>query len=151
MKSSKFIILTLLTGTALAVSACEGEKPVKNLTECVQTGKTQAECQKLMREAEKAHMQNAPRFRTQKECIAEYGKDKCEEVKSSGSSTSFFIPALMGYMMGRNSASPAYMTPGGSYTSSPRAAARSNFASPSSKSTTVRGGFGGSSRASVGA
>lgn len=58
------------------------------------------ECRKQFVAAKQAHENAAPLFPSREACETEYGDGKCAN-PSSGSRTSYFIPAMTGYMMGR--------------------------------------------------
>lgn len=106
-------------------------------------------------EAAKAdHEKNAPHFKTLAECQAEFGPEACGTqpvVNNSGSgdsSSSFFMPLLMGYMIGNalSSPSPAYYDRDGGYRSYSRSGSAAQrlrsstaFVNPNG-STTVRSG-----------
>ena len=166
MKRTSTITLALLG--ALALTGCSEEKKepttYKSVAECTADGISAAECQKSFDEATKA----APKFATQDQCAAQFGN--CQ-VQTNADGTSWFMPALMGYMVGsmmsngsRSYAQPVYIDrdrrpvtggySGGVYRTTPaapsytsRQAAR---ASAARASTSSRGGFGGSSSSSYG-
>jgi uncharacterized protein YgiB involved in biofilm formation len=114
MKRSTQIGLVLLGvgGIALAMNANKtvdtGESnPVvyKNLDECIASAlRTEAQCRTDFAEVTKRHEESAPRFADQTACEAQYGAGQCgQRQASSGSSmSSYFIPALAGYMIARH-------------------------------------------------
>ena len=81
MKKSKSIRLALLGTTGFALAACDEAPP------------TDA---RFYANAE------APRFTKKEECEAEFGAGNCEtRTASDGGGGSFFLPLMMGYMMGK--------------------------------------------------
>lgn len=172
MKRSSAISLAIVG--ALAMSGCtptpQADEPTtyRNVTECVQDGKSQATCDKAFADAKAEAEKTAPKFASQAECAAQFGN--CQQSASGG----WFMPALMGYMVGnmmsnsgtRYVSQPVYVDRsgrdvtssynGGRYTTSTaapsasaRAASRAS-AARSSASTSSRGGFGSSSRGGFG-
>lgn len=65
------------------------------------------DCKKAFEESRDAHVKTAPRFETLQECQAKFGDDNCTRATppgqqaAAGSSGSFFMPLMMGYMMGK--------------------------------------------------
>lgn len=114
MKRSTQIGLLLLGvgGVALAMNAnktvdTSESNPVvyKNLDECIASGlRSETECRTDFAEVTKRHEESAPRFADKAACEAQYGAGQCgQRQASSGSSmSSYFIPALAGYMIARH-------------------------------------------------
>jgi uncharacterized protein YgiB involved in biofilm formation len=161
MKRTKAITLTLLAGASLTLPSCSQEKAVQTVDQCMEvTGNSALRCKNTIEKAKAEADKTAPKFTSKEECVKEFGESKCEQrsgTAANGSSTSWFIPAAMGYMMGRSSSSNAYVPPaafqtrdGDTYTSKSYSAARveasrSGHSSVSShKSSVTRGGFGSS-------
>lgn len=166
MKRTNAITLALIG--ALAISGCAEEKKepttYANVAECVADGINTTVCQDSFNEAKKVTEQNAPKFASADQCAAQFGS--CQQ-----SSGGWFMPAVMGYMVGSmmNGGSRAPATPiyidrdrrpqaasfvGGAYrptaaapTYTARAQARATAARAS---TSSRGGFGGRSGGSYG-
>lgn len=106
--------------------------------------------------AQAQHLAQAPRFADKASCEAQFGPERCQP--HSGSQGSWFMPMLMGYMMGRTlggaaSYTPVYrdsqgytVTPGGRTVdvggarSAPGAATATTTATTTT--TAQRGGFG---------
>lgn len=106
MKRSQSIVLTtLMAGTGLSLTACDGEasKPVDALSytsvaECRTAGKIPADqCEAAYAQAQKANEQNAPRFDNQQSCEAQFGAAQCAP-RNNGS---FFTPLLTGFVIGQ--------------------------------------------------
>ena len=141
-RSSVDVKLVLIAGLALGATACSDEVDVESFASvdgCVVSGlHTEAECTNAFRLAQQEHVRSAPRFEDKADCEREFGLGSCEtretaqapiapqgEGSSPGSTThtssgnSFFMPYMMGYMMGSNSNStpvsptPYYRTAGG--------------------------------------
>jgi uncharacterized protein YgiB involved in biofilm formation len=104
MKKSRSIRLVLLGGAGVALAAC-GEDPLptdaKFFTDASECSAIHSEA--TCREAETAAKQKleteAPRYSRKEECEAEFGPGNCETRQTAGGG-SFFMPLLMGYMMG---------------------------------------------------
>ncbi len=104
MRKSRDIRLVLLGSAAAALAAC-GEEPmppdakfVSDIREC-NALYSQADCQAAESQAQKKLESEAPRYSRKEECEAEFGAGNCETRQAAGGG-SFFMPLLMGYMMG---------------------------------------------------
>lgn len=100
MKRSRKLSLVLM-GTILSanLTACGEETKeevsiFKNQQECIQGGFTAEQCAKMEADAKA----NSPKFSKREECEAEFGKEMCSG--GTDSSGSFWMPALMGFMVG---------------------------------------------------
>lgn len=103
------------------LEACLADAPA----EAAQTDQFRLKCIADWEAAKAEHEKMAPRFSSLAECQAEFGPDGCGQVPvtspgataSGGSSGSFFMPLLMGYMIGNalSSPSPAYHDRNGGY------------------------------------
>lgn len=166
MKRSSAISLAIVG--ALAMSGCtptpQADEPTtyRNVTECVQDGKSQATCDKAFADAKAEAEKTAPKFASQAECAAQFGN--CQQSASGG----WFMPALMGYMVGnmmsnsgtRYVSQPVYVDRSGRYATSTysNGSYRTTPSAPSytqraqaraaAASTGSRGGFGSTARAS---
>ncbi len=173
---------------SMSLAACAPEAPpadtvaytYKSVKECVAGGVfTQNTCESFGKQARLDHLKTAPRFEDKKDCEDSYGAGSCETVayagntQTSGGGNSFFMPYMMGYMMGSNNnggagySTPVYRSYGGSYVTAngadlgsnafSRVAAKTgtptysgNFSRPqaagfqSHSSVVSRGGFGAS-------
>jgi uncharacterized protein YgiB involved in biofilm formation len=107
MKKSLSIKLALLGGASMALVACgddDGSPPkdarfFSDATECSQVY-GDAPCKDAAADAEQANVADAPKFTRQEQCEAEFGAGNCESRQSASGGGSFFMPMLMGYMMG---------------------------------------------------
>jgi len=107
MKKSRSIKLVLLGGASLALAACSDEVPpdarfFSSVEECAGSY-SEAACQDAFRKSEQTFQQEAPKFARKDECEAQFGARNCEikEAASAGGGIgSFFMPMLMGYMIG---------------------------------------------------
>ena len=155
MKRSTTVSLILMGSAAFALSGCKPKaETFPTVDACIEAGgHTDSQCREAFAAAKREHETGAPRFASREECIAAYGPSGCEERRSEGSS-GFFMPLMMGYMLGGGfgshplyqdrSAGSGLVTPGGTrfggYTygsAAPTAGAAS---------TTARGGFGETGR-----
>lgn len=105
MKKSRPIRLVLLGSASIALAACGEDGPPQdakffsNVTECSAVY-SDASCREAETAAKKAITEEAPRFARKEECEAEFGVGNCETKETAGGGGSFFMPLLMGYMMG---------------------------------------------------
>lgn len=159
MKRTSLITLAILG--ALTLTSCKNEPQAtsyENISECVQDGHERFVCEKAFEEAKKVTEQNAPKYATAEQCAAQF--NNCQK----SSDGSWFMPAVMGYMVGnmmsngsRAPAQPVYIDrygyrqtasfTGGNYRPTPAPTSYSARAAAARASTSSRGGFG--SRASA--
>jgi uncharacterized protein YgiB involved in biofilm formation len=126
MKKSRSIRLVLLGGASLALAACGDDdglptdaKFFSSLSECT-AFYDEAQCQNAKVAADQAYAAEAPRFATKQDCESEFGVGSCENrqvaaatdggqppaadgsqpAEAGSSGGSFFMPMLMGYMLG---------------------------------------------------
>lgn len=118
MKKSRSIRLVLLGSASVALAACGDDGPPKDarlfssVQECAAIYDTST-CLDAQKQAEQAYVAEGPKFARREDCEAEVGAGNCEtrQTASSPSSTSsspaaassggsFFMPMLMGYMLG---------------------------------------------------
>jgi uncharacterized protein YgiB involved in biofilm formation len=171
MKKSRSIKLVLLGSASFALVACGDDGPPQDAQFFADTQQCAAQydrsiCETAKTEAEQKFAAEAPRYTRQEECEAEFGAGNCETRQTAGGG-SFFMPMLMGYMLGNMLGGnqfnqPVYRGPNNSALTSSRsgkaynigtfagtgrtATATSSFR-PSTQVTQVsRGGFGSSSR-----
>lgn len=144
MKRSKKAALLLMTPIAISVLAGCNEKPIENLVfktpeECAASSSlTLEQCKAEQEKAKVAHAVKAPKYANKAECEADFGVGKCETAPDkNGSASSFFMPMMMGYMMGK-----MFNNNAGFANSAAAAPAQQKPAT----STTRRSGFGSSSR-----
>lgn len=101
---------TLLAGTAslLILSACDEEPvqdPLYSDIEACAAENPRNECNDAFASAKQWHEERTDRFSKKEECEAQFGPGNCETVaraNADGSSTSFFMPALMGFMLAKS-------------------------------------------------
>ncbi|WP_051201775.1 DUF1190 domain-containing protein [Ferrimonas senticii] len=95
----------------LAVSGCspapmeEAAQIYTNVEECVTQYPDQPQlCEQVFGSAQMDHLATAPRFVSQADCEAEFGAEACQEApegsQNNASGGSWFMPMMMGYMMG---------------------------------------------------
>ena len=162
----------VVSASLISLTACDEPKVdasvFKSLEQCKKDPMMRAsQCETSFKEARNQHAAVAPKYTSQADCQADFGKGKCEPAPY-GTSTggSVFMPMMMGYMMGsmlggRTSmmSQPLYRSaknPGTFRTADNRSVgsktgktsvARSATSRPSFKSSTIsRGGFGSSGR-----
>lgn len=119
MKKSKTIRLVLLGGTSLALAGCDDQPPTDakffaTLQECT-AHYSEDQCRTMVKKAEEQHVAEAPKFNRKEECEAQFGAGHCEsrEAHTESGIGGFFMPMMMGYMMGnmmsgRGWGSPVY-------------------------------------------
>ena len=115
MKKSRAIRLVLLGSTGLTLAACT-QKPPSDATffskveDCIPV-KGEAACRDGLAKSEAEFTAGAPRFTQKEQCESEFGAGNCETREPRGGSGSFFMPMMMGYMMGNRFNSPVYRGP----------------------------------------
>ncbi|ARO15462.1 hypothetical protein BVG79_02122 [Ketogulonicigenium robustum] len=167
-RSARLIPLTIgLAASAFALSACKPEvtevdaQLFPDTASCyaaadsLQSTFSRADCDNVAADAQAQHAATAPRYDALAACEAEYGTGNCETAQNTGGGGgSFFMPLLMGYLMGnmlsggRHAAQPLYSKPGGGYTTADRGtsfnsnsgSSRVNASSFGSAATATRGG-----------
>ena len=104
MKKSRSVQLVLLGSASAAFAACDdgGALPASaqfypTVAECIADHGT-APCEDAKAVADSTQAAEAARFSQKQECEQEYGVGNCETRQAAGSS--FFMPMMMGYMMG---------------------------------------------------
>jgi uncharacterized protein YgiB involved in biofilm formation len=122
MKKSHSIRLVLLGSASMALAACDDGRVAASdarfyptVTECAADLGAKP-CEDAKAAADTAHATEAPRFNRKQECEQQFGVGNCE-THQAASGGSFFMPLMMGYMMGnmmnRNRYSqPVYRGPG---------------------------------------
>jgi len=115
MKKSKAIRLVLLGSTGLTLAAC-GQSPPSDATffskveECIPV-KGESACRDGFAKSEADFVVDAPRFTKKEQCEAEFGDGNCETRQAGAGSGSFFMPMMMGYMLGNAFSRPVYRGP----------------------------------------
>jgi len=113
MKKSTAIRLVLLGSTGLSLAGCDQSPPsdgtfFANVEDCIAV-KGESTCRDGFAQSEQAFAAEAPRFTKQEECEADFGAGNCETRRAG--SGSFFMPMMMGYMMGNAFNRPVYRGP----------------------------------------
>jgi uncharacterized protein YgiB involved in biofilm formation len=115
MKKSRAIRLVLLGSTGLTLAACNQSPPsdatfFSTVEDCI-AAKSESTCRDGFVQSEKAFAAEAPRFTQKEQCEAEFGAGNCETRQSAGGTGSFFMPMMMGYMLGNAFNRPVYRGP----------------------------------------
>lgn len=102
MKRSKKVKLTLMAGTALALSGCGDDRQFvenyKTLDACKTADVfTDAQCETAYKEAHAVHVKSSPRYYTSYLCQREF-KATCEERKDNVGG-SFWSPFMAGFLV----------------------------------------------------
>ena len=118
MKKSSAIRLVLLGSTGLTLAACSQKPPsdarfFARVEDCIPV-KGEAACRDAFGKSEAEFAAEAPRFTQKEQCEAEFGAGNCETRQARTGSGSFFMPMMMGYMMGNRFNSPVYRGPNNS-------------------------------------
>ncbi|HET8706832.1 MAG TPA: DUF1190 domain-containing protein, partial [Pseudomonadales bacterium] len=105
MKRSKTVSLALMGLSPFVLSSCsEPEQDVliyPSVQSCIDDGKLEAaKCQEEYDRAVKEHERTAPHYSTESDCINDFGQNQCYQPFGS----SYFMPLLAGYMIGRATA-----------------------------------------------
>jgi uncharacterized protein YgiB involved in biofilm formation len=173
MKRSRSIALVMMGAGTVVLTACEEPQVdvsvFENVEQCVdQPGASRAACEEAFGIAEAQHAAVAPKYADREACEADFGPEQCQQApQEAQGGGSFFMPLMMGYMMGsmmsgRGAAAtqPLYRSaddPNTFRTADNRSVgsttgrttvSRAAAAPPTAKSYTVsRGGFGERARA----
>jgi len=115
-RRSRHVSVLLLGATALAAGGCgedyqTAEAEIFPNTEACIADYRPEECETARRQAEQLHLQTAPRFATRAECEQALGADACQEMpvaQANGGMSNVFVPAMMGFMLGRMMSGPSY-------------------------------------------
>ena len=184
MRRTRMIRLVAIGTTGLVgLAGCDDAETVlgkgdffKDAQECSASVNPDA-CRQGLADARAEHLRTAPRFATKQECEVNYGADNCEvgagappapassttaPTQTASSGGSFFMPLMMGYMMGRTlgggySATPLYRDAANTAYSGTRtlgridagAAPALNTAPGAATRTAQRGGFGSTGSSSA--
>lgn len=154
MKKTKTIRLVLL-GAGAALAACDQAPPpdaqfFTGIEDCARSDSVER-CRDGWQAAQDEFASTAPRFDRKEACEAEFGAGNCETRETVGGG-SFFMPMLMGYMIGSAFRQPVYRGPdnrallrtGGRYYDIGRFAGAGRAApfQPAAVQPVKRGGFG---------
>jgi uncharacterized protein YgiB involved in biofilm formation len=112
MKHSRVVALTLSCSfVAVSLAGCGPDTPSKNyksvyesVKECVADSRSQSDCKDYYNSALNSHLENAPRYVLQKDCLAE-GSNKCVEIGLAPDSV--WLPEMVGFTAQYN---PAYLS-----------------------------------------
>ena len=115
MKKSMAIRLVLLGSPGLTLAACAQSPPsdatfFSTVEECI-PAKSEVTCRDAFVDSEKAFVAEAPRFTNKEQCEAQFGAGNCETRQTAGGTGSFFMPMMMGYMLGNAFSRPVYRGP----------------------------------------
>lgn len=165
MKRSRFATLVFMSASPILLSSCSDPEPdqvtFKTVNDCIQSKQFSVEtCNQEFAHAQQAYKTQAPHFKDQASCEAQYGPQTCMSAQRSDGS-SWFMPAMTGFMIGHllnnnncnypNNCSSGYRsTPYyGSWPAGNRGwySSSSKTSSSSTATTNSRGGFGSSAAA----
>lgn len=105
MKRSKSVKLVAMGTGLLLVAACEEAKVdtalFESVQQCTGLGFSAQECESNYREAQRNHVNVAPKYTAKADCEADFGSAQCETApQRTSSGGSVFMPLMAGYMMG---------------------------------------------------
>lgn len=93
-------VLMVATVWSLTGEDAEENLVYNSLSECQAGGQlSMQQCETAFSEATAARLKDAPKYRSQSECEAQYGANGCSTANVGGAQ--FFIPALAGFMLAR--------------------------------------------------
>jgi uncharacterized protein YgiB involved in biofilm formation len=111
MKRSRLVSLVLLAGVGATawtlgrVDPSQKEDEVVtfgNEAECAQVGgRTPEDCRAALAQAQAEHAKAAPRYEALADCETQHGAGRCEPGSRVGAG-SYFVPAMIGFMLARN-------------------------------------------------
>jgi uncharacterized protein YgiB involved in biofilm formation len=113
MKKSTAIRLVLLGSTGLTLAGCDQSPPsdatfFSRVEDCIAVN-SESTCRDGFAKSEMEFVAEAPRFTQKEQCEAEFGAGNCE-TRQAGTG-SFFMPMMMGYMLGNGFNRPVYRGP----------------------------------------
>jgi uncharacterized protein YgiB involved in biofilm formation len=128
MKRSRMIRLVLIGSTGLvALGACDAGDPVLGQGDFFSDARQcaakldQDACRQGLADARAQHVATAPKFTTRPECEAKFGEDNCQLTDvpagtpigqgATSQGGSWFMPVMLGYMMGRTAGGAFAPTP----------------------------------------
>ena len=89
-----------LAVSSLLLAACSRTEPaviIENVQDCLaKSDLTEQQCQANYEQALAEAERTAPRYHDKRSCEAEFGYDQCHSSSSGG----FFMPMMMGYLLG---------------------------------------------------
>ena len=116
MKRSSRVHLLLMGSASVLITGCgDDPEPVgvfTSVAECVESGAyTPEQCSTALEQARQDHPKTAPKYATKDDCETDFGQGKCEAPPSAGSkgsssgssgesAGSFWMPLMMGYLVG---------------------------------------------------
>ena len=105
MKRSKSVRLVAMGTGLLLVAACEEAKVdtalFESVKQCTSLGFTVQECETNYKEAQRNHVNVAPKYTKREDCETDFGAAQCEVApQRTSSGGSVFMPLMAGYMMG---------------------------------------------------
>lgn len=93
-------VLMVATVWSLTGEDAEDSLVYNSLSDCQAGGQLSVQqCETAFSEAAAARLKDAPKYRSQGECEAQYGANGCSTANIGGAQ--FFIPALAGFMLAR--------------------------------------------------
>lgn len=105
MKRSRSVKLVAMGTGLLLVAACDEAKVdtalFESVKQCTGLGFTAQECEANYREAQRNHINVAPKYTAKADCETDFGAAQCEVApQRTSSGGSVFMPLMAGYMMG---------------------------------------------------
>ena len=106
-RSKKAALVLMVPATTLLLAGCGEEREqalvYETPSECAAASfNTPEQCKADYDAAKALHPQVAPKYVSKEECETDFGAGNCETApRQTASSGSFFMPMMMGYMMGQ--------------------------------------------------
>lgn len=105
MKRSRSVKLVAMGTGLLLVAACDEAKVdtalFESVKQCTSLGFSAQECETNYREAQRNHINVAPKYTAQADCEADFGAEQCEVApQRTSNGGSVFMPLMAGYLMG---------------------------------------------------
>lgn len=117
MKKSRAIRLVLLGGTGMALAGCDQPPPpdakfFADIGDCTAVY-DRVTCEQALVESKAAYAAEAPQYARKEACEAEFGVGNCEnrETATGNGTGGYFMPIMMGYMLGSAFRQPVYRGP----------------------------------------
>ncbi|MGZ9033965.1 MAG: DUF1190 domain-containing protein [Rhodospirillales bacterium] len=114
MKKSRSVRLVLLGSAGLTLAGCDQGPPPSSRffpdADACAAAYDEGTCRSALAQSQATFAEEAPRFTDKQACEAEFGEGNCES-RDGAQGGSFFVPMLMGYMVGRAFSQPVYRGP----------------------------------------
>lgn len=123
-RSKRAALVLMVPAGSMLMTACaphvEDVMVYNSAQECQQQNPESAQqCEAEYQQAAALHPQVAPKYATREECETDFGAENCEAAPERHAAGSFFMPYMMGYMLGRGLGGVGFTQPQGGRATDP--------------------------------